>query len=462
MERAGSLGDVAEQDSFVREEHPRCRYQRKERFNLCNTLKSVICGQLVSVLVCGTAYCLHDIKSVHRPRDIKDNAAGGLGLAGADTGYVGSGLAGGGGISNLSAALVFPTYVVMFLIFTPFLACRRGEDSLLNVVRGRGVKYFVVAAIDVEANYLIIHAYKYTTLPSVQMLDCFSIPIVLALSWLFLKVRYKIVHICGVGVCLLGVGSLVWSNVLEYNNTTPQNRLFGDMLCLSAGALYGVSNVLQEFTVKAFSGSVEFLAMIGLFASAISGIQMAILELDAVQTALSLPPPQQLPLIGFCFCQIFVYLFASVVIAHSSATALNLSVLSADGLSLLGYYYILNETFGVSSGLHYLYVISLSLVLTGVLLFSLSPTPLGCLVNIRLANQHLHSRLSVAVQLDPDNAAESEALRPADSCEAGLANGNHHYPNHSRPTIHHGRHHLHHQTSDIVQCARVADYDLLR
>lgn len=107
-----------------------------------------------------------------------------------------------------------------------------------------------------------------------QMLDCFSIPIVLALSWLFLKVRYKIVHISGVGICLLGIGSLVWSNVLEYNNTTPQNRLFGDMLCLSAGALYGVSNVLQEFTVKAFSGSVEFLAMIGLFASAISGIQM--------------------------------------------------------------------------------------------------------------------------------------------------------------------------------------------
>ena len=106
------------------------------------------------------------------------------------------------------------------------------------------------------------------------MLDCFSIPIVLALSWLFLKVRYKIVHILGVVICLLGVGSLVWSNVLDYSPTTPQNRLFGDMLCLSAGALYGVSHVLQEFTVKAFSGSVEFLAMIGLFASVISGIQM--------------------------------------------------------------------------------------------------------------------------------------------------------------------------------------------
>lgn len=74
-----------------------------------------------------------------------------------------------------------------------------------------------------------------------------------------------------------------------------------------------------------------------------------ILELDAVQAALSLATPQQLPLIGFCSCQTLIYLFTAVVIAHSSATALNLSLLSADGLTLLGYFYILDETFGVSS-----------------------------------------------------------------------------------------------------------------
>lgn len=128
-----------------------------------NTLKSVICGQLVSVLMCGTAYCLHTIKSVHRSRAGKEDGT----LAGAPA--TGNSVTSGGNVSNLSAALVFPTYVIMFLIFTPFLACRRGENSLLNVVRGRGVKYFVVAAIDVEAKYLIIHAYKYTTLPSVQV-----------------------------------------------------------------------------------------------------------------------------------------------------------------------------------------------------------------------------------------------------------------------------------------------------
>lgn len=75
----------------------------------------------------------------------------------------------------------------------------------------------------------------------------------------------------------------------------------------------------------------------------------AILEIDAVQTVFSLTPPQQLSVLGFCVFQTLIYLLIAVVISNSSATALNLSTLSADGLSLLGYYYILNKTFGVST-----------------------------------------------------------------------------------------------------------------
>ncbi len=37
-------------------------------------------------------------------------------------------------------------------------------------------KYFVVALCDVEGNYLLVMAYQYTTITSVQLLDCFTIP----------------------------------------------------------------------------------------------------------------------------------------------------------------------------------------------------------------------------------------------------------------------------------------------
>ena len=42
-----------------------------------------------------------------------------------------------------------------------------------------------------------------------QVLDCFSTVSVLALSWIFLKVRYQCLHYCGVLICLAGIACLV-------------------------------------------------------------------------------------------------------------------------------------------------------------------------------------------------------------------------------------------------------------
>jgi len=54
---------------------------------------------------------------------------------------------------------------------------------------------------------------------------------------------------------------------------TGSNTLIGDVLCLSGAALYGISNVAEEFLVKKFS-RIEYLGMIGLFGSLISGVQL--------------------------------------------------------------------------------------------------------------------------------------------------------------------------------------------
>lgn len=40
-----------------------------------------------------------------------------------------------------------------------------------------------------------------------------AIPVALALSCLVLGVRYRMVHIMAVSVCLMGVGCLVWANI---------------------------------------------------------------------------------------------------------------------------------------------------------------------------------------------------------------------------------------------------------
>ena len=43
-------------------------------------------------------------------------------------------------------------------------------------------KYFILALADVEGNFLLVKAYQYTTITSVQLLDCFTIPCVMVLA----------------------------------------------------------------------------------------------------------------------------------------------------------------------------------------------------------------------------------------------------------------------------------------
>ena len=53
---------------------------------------------------------------------------------------------------------------------------------------------------------------------------------------------------------------------------TAKNELLGDFLSISGAFLYGCSNVAQEFIVRSFSKT-EFLGMIGIICSIISGVQ---------------------------------------------------------------------------------------------------------------------------------------------------------------------------------------------
>lgn len=70
--------------------------------------------------------------------------------------------------------------------------------------------------------------------PSPQLLDCFGIPVLMALSWFILRARYKVIHFIAVFVCLLGVGTMVGADILagrEDNSgeTQPRKCVFGSV-----------------------------------------------------------------------------------------------------------------------------------------------------------------------------------------------------------------------------------------
>ncbi|XP_072821885.1 solute carrier family 35 member F1 isoform X1 [Vicugna pacos] len=172
----------------------------------------------------------------------------------------------------------FLNYILLFLVYTTTLAVRQGEENLLAILRRRWWKYMILGLIDLEANYLVVKAYQYTTLTSIQLLDCFVIPVVILLSWFFLLIRYKAVHFIGIVVCILGMGCMAGADVLVGRHQgAGENKLVGDLLVLGGATLYGISNVWEEYIIRTLS-RVEFLGMIGLFGAFFSGIQLAIME----------------------------------------------------------------------------------------------------------------------------------------------------------------------------------------
>ncbi|KAJ8931458.1 hypothetical protein NQ314_015644 [Rhamnusium bicolor] len=106
------------------------------------------------------------------------------------------------------------------------------NSSTTSVLPTGGWRYLLLCLIDVQANTLLSTAHQFTTLTSIQvgacfqlnkltefyfdgfqLLGCVAIPVALALSCLVLGVRYRMVHIIAVSVCLMGVGCLVWANI---------------------------------------------------------------------------------------------------------------------------------------------------------------------------------------------------------------------------------------------------------
>lgn len=54
-----------------------------------------------------------------------------------------------------------------------------------------------------------------------------------------------------------------------------KNQLVGDMLCLCGAVLFAIVTVLQELSVKN-TDIVEYLGLLGLFGSILSGVQMCV------------------------------------------------------------------------------------------------------------------------------------------------------------------------------------------
>ena len=190
-------------------------------------------------------------------------------------------------------------YLVLSLHAVPLLLRhrRRGpcEDEEERKGKMRWWHWALVAAADLEANFLVVLAYQYTDIISVMILDAFTIPTVIVLSTSCFGTRYSRQQLGAAVLCILGIGALVATDVAasqeleasgieKEESGRPARAWVGDILVLLGAALYGCSNVAQEHLVRRLDRT-RYLAWLGGIGFLIAACQTAAVERNALATA---------------------------------------------------------------------------------------------------------------------------------------------------------------------------------
>ncbi|EFC44348.1 predicted protein, partial [Naegleria gruberi] len=231
-------------------------------------------------------------------------------------------------------------------------------------------KYIFFAFADVEANFLVVKAYQYTTITSVMLLDCFTIPSVMLLSFLFLNRTYRWTHIVGVLICLTGLGLLVLSDYLrsisEEHHQTSENPwyylLMGDAFCIVGSFCYAIK--VSKPRLSDNDCAIEYLGMVGLFGTIIAIIQTLIFEREDIMNT-KWTPQSMMYMAGFAASMFFIYTLVPHLIRWSSATFMNLSFLTSDIFAVIASVFLFGQS------VYPLYYFAYAIIAIGLVFYNL-------------------------------------------------------------------------------------------
>ncbi|KAL6846780.1 hypothetical protein ACP4OV_024228 [Aristida adscensionis] len=244
--------------------------------------------------------------------------------------------------------LALGQFVSLLITSTGFSSselARRGAAS--DVIKW--YYYLIFGIVDVEANYIVVKAYQYTSLTSVMLLDCWSIPCVIVLTWIFLKTKYGLRKFIGVGVCVAGLILVVFSDVHASDRAKGPNPLKGDLLVIGGSMLYAISNVTEEYLVKK-SNRIEVMAM-------------CILEREELRS-IHWNAGAILPFIGFALAMFLFYSTVPIILKICGATMLNLSLLTSDMWA------VLIRIFAYHEKVDWMYFVAFAGTATGLIIYS--------------------------------------------------------------------------------------------
>jgi solute carrier family 35, member F1/2 len=229
--------------------------------------------------------------------------------------------------------------------------------------------YFIAALIDVQASVIVLTSFQYTSVISVVLLDSCAIPCTMLLSYIFLGAEYRISHLIGTLICIIGLGCNVFSDYYYSSSeeTVMENALYGDLMCLLAYFLYSIGNVMQEYLVK-YVDRGEYLGMLGFWGTMIALVQCLSTEYYALNILRSASMYLISLICGYVGILFLFYVNASIIIQFNDATYFNLSLLTSDIYALIFAYFVFH------TAVHWLYFLSFALVVIGLIIYhSISP-----------------------------------------------------------------------------------------
>ena len=236
--------------------------------------------------------------------------------------------------------------------------------------------YLTMAFLDVEANFLVVLAYKYTAVFSIALISTCSIAWVMLFSSIILKRHYKTFHYIGSSCAILGVLVTIFNDYLHTNseNENSTHTIVGDIICFFGTALYALNNVFFEWSVKKVDDT-EYLSMLGFFGFLVSLVQVLIFEpsglADVFDSNSCTATAHTLYLVGYVLALVIFYCAVAVFLKKSESALFNLHLLTVN------LYVVIVEVFvGGSSSIGPLYFLSLALITGGVCIYHSTTSPI--------------------------------------------------------------------------------------
>ncbi|KAJ7583289.1 solute carrier family 35 member SLC35F1/F2/F6 [Mycena floridula] len=261
----------------------------------------------------------------------------------------------------------------LYSLYTPYTIYKYGFVGWAKMILRDGWRYLILAACDVEGNFMVVKAYQYTDLLSCMLLDAWAIPVCLFFSWLFMRTKYHWTQILGVLICVGGLGMLVASDMLTQKNWQPTARGKGDAFMVAWCNIIRLYLTSQPTPPKSFSFvkgpfTNKVVGCLGMFGFIICGAQAGGLEHAGMLTATWDGATIGL-LIAYTAAMFILYTVAPLLYRMASSAYYNLSLLSSD------FYGLLFGLFLFHYSPYWLYFIAFAIVLVGLIVYFWSSTP---------------------------------------------------------------------------------------